>query len=155
MKKIYSVSILASMIIVILIPNFLTAENDKKNFSEENMEFIFEQVKKIRKDGIEQGEINELVQILKEKFGGVYVNAMCRVLGIGGGILFPPFIPLSPFMIVTPIVLLDTDGLNGHWFHGVNVAIFIAFIGLPTYIPPFPLFIIAGFAGFVIGISFK
>jgi len=158
MKKIYSVCILALITSMILMPNFLMAGDIEENLSkEEKMAFVFEQVKKIKKDGIKQGEINELIQILQERFGegNVYVNTMCKVLGIGGGILFPPFIPLSPLVIATPIVLLDTDGLNGHWFHGVNVAIFIAFIGLPTYIAPLPLFIIVGFAGIAIGISFK
>ena len=155
LMRIYSICMVAIIIGAISIPSFLMAGNID-NSEEENMAFIFEQVKKIRKDGVEQEEINELIQVLKEKFGeGVYINAMCKVLGIGGGILFPPFIPLSPLIIATPIVLLDTDGLNGHWFHGVNVAIFIAFIGFPTYIAPLPVFITVGFAGFVIGISFK
>jgi len=155
MKKIYSFCMLALIIGAISIPNFLMAENIY-NSKDGNMEFVFEQVKKIKKDGVEQVEIDKLIQVLKEKFGeGVYVNAMCRVLGIGGGILLPPFIPLSPLVIAAPVVLLDTDGLNGHWFHGVNIAIFIAFIGLPTYIAPLPVFITVGFAGIVIGISFK
>ncbi|HEC75637.1 MAG TPA: hypothetical protein ENI33_00045 [Thermoplasmatales archaeon] len=145
------------MISVMLTPNFLMVGDAEGKISEEKMAFILEQVEKIKKDGVEQGEIDELIQILQEKFGeeSVYTNAMCRVLGIGGGILFPPFIPLSPLVITTPIVLLDTDGLNGHWFHGANIAIFIAFIGFPIYIAPPPVFIIVGFAGFVIGISFK
>ena len=58
-------------------------------------------------------------------------------------------------VIAAPITLLDTTGLQGHWFYGVHVAVFISFVGLPTYIMPPPLFITVGFAGVAIGIVFE
>ena len=101
-------------------------------------------------------ELKNLVEFLEEKYGGdsIYMNTMCKVIGIGAGILFPPFIPLSSMLISFPVTALTTQGLQGVWSHTVNIAIFIAFAGVPIYIPPPPLFIILGYAGAVIGIRF-
>jgi len=104
----------------------------------------------------ESNELKDLVEFLEEKYGGdsIYMNTMCKVIGIGAGILFPPFIPLSPMLISFPVTALATQGLQGEWSHTVNIAIFIAFAGVPIYIPPLPLFIVLGYAGAVIGIRF-
>ena len=67
MKKIYSFCMLALIIGAISIPNFLMAENIY-NSKDGNMEFVFEQVKKIKKDGVEQVEIDKLIQVLKPEF---------------------------------------------------------------------------------------
>ena len=77
---------------------------------------------------------------------------MCKVMGIGMGLLLPPFIPITPILFAMPGILLDTTGLMGHWTHVVHIAIFIPFIGLPAYFA-LPLFFIVGFAGIVIGIA--
>ncbi|RLF32509.1 MAG: hypothetical protein DRN07_04865 [Thermoplasmata archaeon] len=149
------------LLIVSLFSSSLGEENALKtketSSPDKNISFILEQIKSIEENGITRQEIDGLVCALQEKFGesSVYLNTMCKVLGIGAGILFPPFIPLSPVVIAAPITLLDTTGLQGHWFHGVHVAVFISFVGLPTYIMPPPLFITVGFAGVAIGIVFE
>ncbi len=105
--------------------------------------------------GIRMEKVQRFIGFLKDKFGdnNVYVNMMCKITGIGIGLLIPPFIPATPLLIAAGGTFLDTDGLMGHWVHMVHLAIFIPFVGLPIYFSPPALFLIAGFAGVVIGVA--
>lgn len=127
-----------------------------KSLTDARLFFILDQIAKIKKDGVSTEEIKELIQFLRDNLGddSVYLNSFCEVKGIGGGILLPPFLPVSPVLIAAGAVLLDTTGVEGHWCYFVHLAIFIPFIGLPTYILPPPVFIIAGFSAMVIGVVF-
>jgi hypothetical protein len=151
MRKKLKVCWIVALIIVSFLPSL-----SKSTENENNVAFILNKLEEIQKDGVTEKEINYFVKILQEKFGkdSIYINTICRVIGIGAGILFPPFLPISAVLISFPITLLTTEELQGQWSHGIQLAIFIGFIGLPIYITPLPLFIIVGFAGVVIGIVF-
>ena len=153
-KKFLVYAILLSMCLTFVNPSKTIA--NKASSENENIDIITNKLKEIQKEGITGEEIKDFIKFLEEKYGGdsIYMNTMCKVIGIGAGILFPPFIPLSPMLISFPITALTTQGLQGEWSHTVNIAIFIAFAGVPIYIPPPPLFIILGYAGAVIGIRF-
>ena|GEM_PF-2786426 len=99
-------------------------------------------------------EINRLVTALQEEFGenSIYVNHLCEVKGIGGGLLLIPFLPITPLLFAGGVILLDTNGADGHWCHLVHIAIFIPFIGLPLYMLPPPTFVIIGYAGLALGV---
>lgn len=153
-KKFLVSVVLLSLCSTFIAPSKIDA--DKISSKNENIDLVVNEIKEIQKGGITEKEVKAFIEFLKEKFGedSIYVNTMCKVIGIGGGILFPPFLPLSPLLISFPITFLDTQGLQGHWFHAVHLAIFISFVGAPFYIFPPPLFVIGGFAGMVIGIVF-
>jgi len=117
---------------------------------------ILELINEMRKDGtIDKKEIEKLKTTVEELFeeNSIYVNTMCKVTAIGGGLLLLPFLPVTPVLVAAGGILLDTDGANGHWSHIVQIAMFIPFIGVPLYILPPPLFIIGGYAGFALGID--
>ena len=153
-KKFLVYAILLSICLTFVNPSKTIA--NKASSENENIDIITNKLKEMQKGGITSEEIKDFIKFLKEKYGedSIYINIMCKVIGIGAGILFPPFIPLSPVLISFPITALTTQGLQGDWSHFVQVAIFICFVGIPFYIPPFPLFIIGGYAGAVIGIVF-
>ncbi len=136
--------------------NSLKMDSAESFSDNENINFVIDKLKEIQEGGIDKEEIDSFIEILQEKFGGdsIYVNAMCKIAAIGAGILLPPFLPLSPVLIAFPFVVLDTTGLQGHWCHGVHIAIFFSFVGAPIYVMLPAIFIIAGFAGVVIGIVF-
>ncbi len=154
MKKFVACAAVLSLCLTFSTPPITIA--DKISVENENVNIVIEKLEEMQKGGINGEEIKAFISFLREKFGedSIYINTMCKVIGIGAGILFPPFIPLSPILIAFPIVALTTQGLQGEWFHRTNIAIFIAFAGAPIYITPLPLFFIGGFAGVVIGIEF-
>lgn len=132
--------------------------SEKVETSDENIKDITSviiEIEKILERGATAEKIQYLIEFLKEKFGegGVYVNIMCKVTGIGMGLLFPPFIPITPVLFAALGLLLGTDGLMGEWSHVVHLAIFIPFVGFSAYFAPPALFLIAGFAGVVIGVA--
>jgi len=147
MRKFIAFLIIFSICLPCVSPN-------KKEKNE--IDFVIDELKSIREGGFTEEEIEVFIEILQEKFGedSIYVNTMCKVVGIGGGIIFPPFIPLTPALIAFPITFLDTQGLQGHWAHAVHVAIFIPFVGFSMYVMLPAIFAIAGFSGVVIGIVF-
>ena len=130
--------------------------SEKVENSDEDITYVISEIEKILERGVTAEKIQYLIEFLKEKFGegGVYVNMMCKVTGIGMGLLFPPFIPITPVLFAgVPGLILDTDGLMGHWMHAVHLAIFIPFVGFSAYFSLPALFLIAGFAGVVIGVA--
>ena len=146
---------LTCFVILSIIFTSMNLRADKKEkFLDESIASIINELERIREGGITEEEIHHFIEFLQEKFeGGVYVNMMCKVTGFGMGLLLPPFIPVSPVLIAVLGLLLDTDGLMGHWAHVVHIAVFIPFVGLPAYFIPPAFFFIAGFAGIVIGIA--
>jgi len=149
---------LVCLLIVFLTLPLLTSvkSNEKVEAEVNDMDFIMNGIERLQKNNFSEESIQLFIKELQERFGGdsIYINAMCKVAGIGGGILFPPFLPVSPVLIAFPITLLRATGLMRDWSHGVQLAIFISFVGLPLYITPPPIYIIAGVAGIVIGIVF-
>jgi len=125
--------------------------------SDERLSFVLGLLDDILEDNIvDPSEIDRLVDVLQEelKDNSIYVNTLCKVTGIGEGLLLPPFIPVTPLLLVVGGVILDTSGAMGQWCHLLHIAIFIPFVGIPLYILPPPLFVIGGFTGFVLGIVF-
>ncbi len=125
--------------------------------SDERLSFVLGLLDDLLDDNIvDSSEIDRLVSVLQEEFkdNSIYVNTLCKVTGIGEGLLLPPFIPVTPLLLVVGGVILDTNGAMGQWCHLLHIAIFIPFVGIPLYILPPPLFIIGGFTGFVLGIVF-
>ncbi len=121
---------------------------------DERVVMLLNELKEKNSDGVlDKKEVEELLELSKELFGdeNVHVNGLCKVTGIGGGLVIPPYLPITPVLIAVGAILLDTEGTNGHWCHTVHLAIMIPFVGGPIFIPPYYV-IIAGFAGAVIGI---
>ncbi|MCD6448573.1 MAG: hypothetical protein J7L58_05990 [Thermoplasmata archaeon] len=147
--------LIACFVILSFIFSSINLESKGAKSPDRNISSVIKEIEKIREGGITWDEVQHLIEFLQEKFGegGVYVNMMCKVTGIGMGLLFPPFIPVTPVLFAALGILLSTDGLMGQWSHMVHLAIFIPFVGFPAYFAPPALFIIAGFAGVVIGVA--
>ena len=132
-----------------------SAENERDIMQDERVTMLLNELKEKNSDGVlDKKEVKELLELSKELFGdeNVHVNGLCKVTGIGGGLVIPPYLPITPVLIAVGAILLDTEGTNGHWCHAVHLAIMIPFVGGPIFIPPYYV-IIAGFAGAVIGIA--
>lgn len=151
MKKI----VICFITFLVIFPFVNSEDNKNLEISDENIIFVINELNRIKEGGITVEETQHFIEFLQDKFGksNIYVNVMCKVTGIGMGLLIPPFIPITPILFAAVGILLDTDGLMGHWTHMVHLAIFIPFIGLPLYFAPPALFLITGFAGIVIGVA--
>lgn len=99
----------------------------------------------------EDASLGELAEMLGNS-GAVYVNAVCKVIGIGLLLLFPPFIPVTPLLFAT-FSVVTTEGTMGEWTHGAVLVFCMPFVGVSVYLLPQPMFVFTGFAGLVVALG--
>ncbi|MEF8848722.1 MAG: hypothetical protein V5A68_06265 [Candidatus Thermoplasmatota archaeon] len=86
----------------------------------------------------------------------IYTNALCKVKGVGFVLMFPPFLPITPFLYVGLLLSINSSGFMGEWNLGqlgktVEHALMAPFVGVSIW--GGGIYVFQGFSGFVIAMD--